>query len=166
MTTSTLSLRSIIEKDERFDGTNFIDWYQNLRIVIKSEKKLYIIDEPVMEVLEPKATPKARDTYQKYLDDADIMQCLLLSSMMSDLQEQYQHLDASSIITNLNELFQNRARHKRYEASKTLFRFQISDEAQVGPHVIKMIGYIQRLETFGILMDAELSMDLVLQSLS
>ncbi|XP_031261018.1 uncharacterized protein LOC116119220 [Pistacia vera] len=85
--------------------------------------------------------------------------------MTSDLQEQHKHLNASFIITNLKELFYNRARHERYEASKALFRCQLAEGAQVGLQVIKMIGYIQRLETLGFVMDVELSMDFVLQSL-
>ena len=40
----TLTLRSILEKD-KFDETNFVDWYVNLRNVLKSKKeKLYVLN--------------------------------------------------------------------------------------------------------------------------
>ena len=56
-TTSNLSLRSILEKD-KLNGTNFLDWYRNLRIVLKQERKEYILDQP--EPDEPAANaPKA-----------------------------------------------------------------------------------------------------------
>ncbi|XP_031280706.1 uncharacterized protein LOC116139187 [Pistacia vera] len=41
----------------------------------------------------------------------------------------------------------------------------MSEGSLVCPHVIKMIGYIQRLEILGFVMDVELSMDIVMQSL-
>ena len=56
-TTSNLSLQSILEKD-KLNGTNFLDWYKNLRIVLKQERIEYILDQPVPD--EPAANaPKA-----------------------------------------------------------------------------------------------------------
>ena len=56
-TTPTMSLRSILEKD-KLNGTNFIDWYRNLRIVLRQERKEYILDQPIPE--EPVASaPRA-----------------------------------------------------------------------------------------------------------
>ena len=45
---STMSLRSVLEKD-KLTGTNFLDWFRNLRIVLKQERKLYVLDEPLPE---------------------------------------------------------------------------------------------------------------------
>ena len=45
-TTPTMSLRSILEKD-KLNGTNFLDWYRNLRIVLRQERKEYILDQPI-----------------------------------------------------------------------------------------------------------------------
>ena len=42
---NNLSLRSILDKD-RLNFNNFMDWYRNLRIVLKQERKLYVLDEP------------------------------------------------------------------------------------------------------------------------
>ena len=56
-TASNLSLRSILEKD-KLNGTNFLDWYRNLRIVLKQERKEHVLDQPVPN--EPAASaPKA-----------------------------------------------------------------------------------------------------------
>ena len=45
---STMSLRLVLEKD-KFTATNFLDWFQNLRIFLKQERKLYVLDEPLPE---------------------------------------------------------------------------------------------------------------------
>ena len=47
MTNNTISLRSLLEK-EKLNGTNFLDWFRNLRIVLKQEWKEFVIEEPVL----------------------------------------------------------------------------------------------------------------------
>jgi hypothetical protein len=42
--TSTFNLRSVLEK-EKLNGTNYIDGYRNLRIVLKQEKKEYVLEQ-------------------------------------------------------------------------------------------------------------------------
>ena len=83
-TASNLSLRSILEKD-KLNGTNFLDWYRNLRIVLKQERKEHVFDQPVPD--EPTAnTPRAqKDVYSKYANDSVDVTCLILSSMESKL---------------------------------------------------------------------------------
>ena len=40
------TLRSILEKD-KLNGTNYVDWIRNLRIVLRAEKKEEILDTPL-----------------------------------------------------------------------------------------------------------------------
>ena len=42
----THSLRGILEKD-MLTGANFPGWYRNLRIVLRQEHKLHVIDNPI-----------------------------------------------------------------------------------------------------------------------
>ncbi|XP_031247981.1 uncharacterized protein LOC116105713 [Pistacia vera] len=118
-----------------------------------------------MEVPELKATQEAIDAYRRYLDDVDIVQCIVHASLALDLQEQQENLDVGSIITHLKELFQKCARDERYEVSKALYRCQMIEGTLVSPHVVKMIGYIHKLKILGFGIEAKLSIDLVLQSL-
>ncbi|KAK8650340.1 hypothetical protein V6N13_139985 [Hibiscus sabdariffa] len=46
MANNNLSLRSLLEK-EKLNVMNFLDWFRNLRIVFKQERKEYVIEEPV-----------------------------------------------------------------------------------------------------------------------
>ena len=69
---STMSLRSVLEKD-KLTGTNFLDWFRNLRIVLKQERNLYVPNEPLPE--EPaENVPKA----EKMLMRSIIMTLLML----------------------------------------------------------------------------------------
>ena len=103
-TASNLSLRSILEKD-KLNGTNFLDWYRNLIIVLKQERKEHVLDQPVPD--EPAANaPKAqKDVYSKHVNDSVHVTCLMLGSMESELQKQLMEMEAYTMIGHLNEMF-------------------------------------------------------------
>ncbi|KAJ9541325.1 hypothetical protein OSB04_027831 [Centaurea solstitialis] len=48
--TNNLSLRSILEKD-KLTGSNFLDWERNLIIVLRHERKWYVIEEPLGDLI-------------------------------------------------------------------------------------------------------------------
>ena len=52
---STFALRSILEKD-KLNRTNFTNWYHNLRIVLKQEKKDHVLDTPLPDEPDVDAT--------------------------------------------------------------------------------------------------------------
>ena len=84
MTNNTLSLRSILEKD-KLNGLNFLDWFRNLRIVLKQERKEYVIEEPIP--VEPAATASRveKDKFKKHMDDMLDVGCLMLATMNPEL---------------------------------------------------------------------------------
>ena len=86
-TISNLSLQSILEKD-KLNGTNFLDWYRNLRIVLKQERKEYILDQPVLDEPHANALKAQKDAYSKHLNDSIDVTCLMLGYMDSNLQKQ------------------------------------------------------------------------------
>ena len=78
-----ISLRSVLEK-AKLDHSNFLDWHRNLRIILKQEKKDYVLEGPIPE--EPQTTPKvAHDLWLKHCDDSIDVSCLMLAMMIPDL---------------------------------------------------------------------------------
>ncbi|PKI48607.1 hypothetical protein CRG98_031026 [Punica granatum] len=139
-TTSTFYLRSILEKEKLF-GNNFLDWYRNLIIVLTQEKKLYVLEQPLPVLPHENATRDKRDTYRKHQDDAVNIGCLMLATMGSELQKQHENMGAYDMIAKLIE------------------------GSPVGPHVLKMIGYMETLGRLRFPLGQELATDLILQSL-
>ena len=162
--TNTLSLRSVLEKG-KLNGTNFLDWYRNLRIVLKQERKMYVLEGPLPEAPPPNAPKAEKDAYKKHQDDALDVGCLMLATMDSELQKQHEEMGAFDMIEHLKELYQEQARHERYDTSKALFGCKMAEGTSVGPHVLKMIGYIENLEKMGFPLGQELAIDVILQSL-
>ena len=127
MTNNTLSLRSLLEK-EKLNGTNFLDWFRNLRIVLKQERKQYVIEEPVP--IEPASNaPRAeKDKFKKHMDDMIDVGCLMLATMSPELQKQHEDMLAYEMLQNLREIYEGQARQKRYETSKTLFQCMMTQK--------------------------------------
>ena len=163
--TSTLSLRSVLEKD-KLNGTNFLDWHRNLRIVLKQEKKQYVLEEPLPAEEPPLTATRAdKDAYKKHQSAALDVGCLMLATMNSELQKQHEEMEAFDMIEHLKQLYQQQARQERYDVSKALFQCRMVEGSLVGTHVLKMIGYIENLDKLGFPLDQELATDVILQSL-
>ncbi|KAK8584181.1 hypothetical protein V6N13_109574 [Hibiscus sabdariffa] len=82
---NTISLRSLLEK-EKLNGINFLDWFRNLRIVLKQERKEYVIEEPVPD--EPAANaPRAdKDKFKKDMDDDKCLLALCFRMIFTPLR--------------------------------------------------------------------------------
>jgi len=152
-------LKAIIEK-EKLSETNFLDRHQNLRIVLKHEKKLYVLDEPL-----PEAEPPARDqsdAYSKHLNDVVQVSCIMLATINFELENQLENMTTFDMIKHVKTLYEEQARHERFDVSKALSKLICWKE--VGPHVLKMIGYVENLERLGLPFKWELTIYLILQS--
>jgi hypothetical protein len=89
---------------------------------------------------------------------------MMLATMSPDLQKQYEHVDAYTMIEGLRGMFQNQARTERYNISKSLFACKLAEGSPVSPHVIKMIGYIDTLDKLVGELHPDLAIDVILQS--
>jgi hypothetical protein len=89
----------------------------------------------------------------------------MLATMSPGLQKTYEHVDAYTMIEGLRGMFQNQARTKRYNISKSLFVCNLAEGSPVSPHVIKMIGYNDTLDRLGSELHPDLATDVILQSL-
>jgi hypothetical protein len=68
------------------------------------------------------------------------------------------------MVVALNDMFATQARTERFDVSKAFVECKLAEGAPVGPHVIKMVGYVQRLEKLGFPLGKGLSTDFILTS--
>ncbi|KAK9125081.1 hypothetical protein Scep_013927 [Stephania cephalantha] len=159
-----LSLRSILEKDKLY-GTNFLDWFRNLRIVLKHERKLYVLDAPIPEDPPANATKVVKDAHNKHINDSTDVACIMLATMVPELQKDMKLMEAYDMAIMLKEMFQQQARQERFETVKNLHSCKMTEGASVSPHVLKMKGYVDQLDRLGFPISQELATDLILNSL-
>ena len=81
-----LNLRSILESN-KLTSPNYINWLQNVKIILRSEKLTYVITEPVSPEPAANATQVQRNAYRKHMDDMNIVYSIMLASINSELQK-------------------------------------------------------------------------------
>jgi hypothetical protein len=69
------------------------------------------------------------------------------------------------MIRELDALYKETARSKRFDVMKTLMECKMAEGSSVGEHVVKMIGYAERLKTLEYPLLDEHMMDMLLSSL-
>ena len=141
--------------------TNYADWICNLRIVLRAANKEDVLGNPLPE--EPAAE---RNAYRRVVDNDREVSCLMLACMEPELQMQFENNHAAQdMIVALWDMLQTQARTERFNMSKAFAETKLAEGALVGPHVIKMVGYTQRLEKLGFPLGHELATDFILASL-
>nr|GEZ04954.1 hypothetical protein [Tanacetum cinerariifolium] len=77
--TNNTTIRSILLA-EKLTGSNFTNWYRNLRIVLRYEKKIKFVKRPTRPALDPKtADPDTIDNYYEIVNLEQEVACLVLS---------------------------------------------------------------------------------------
>ena len=102
--TNNLSLHSILEKD-KLTGKNFLDWERNLQIVLRHERKWYVLEEPLEEAPPANATAVVRNAYQRRSNDSLDVSCLMLATMNPELQTSMMDIGAYDMIRQLRAMF-------------------------------------------------------------
>jgi len=108
---NTLSLRSIIEKDKLI-RPNFLDWERNLGIVLRHERKWYVLEEPLGEAPPTTVSATVRNAHQKHTNDLLDVECLMLATMSPELQTGLMDTRAYYMIWQLRDMFQAKVLRK------------------------------------------------------
>ena len=77
-----------------------------MRIVLKQERKLYVLDEPLSEEPVDNAPRAEKNAYEKHHNDSIDVACLMLATMSSEFQKDLENMEAYNMIFNLKEMFQ------------------------------------------------------------
>ncbi|GJW34507.1 retrotransposon protein, putative, ty1-copia subclass [Tanacetum coccineum] len=77
--TNNTTIRSFLLA-KKLTGSNFTNWYRNLRIVLRYDKKIKFVKQPAGPLLDPKtADPDTIDKYYEYVNLEQEVACLMLS---------------------------------------------------------------------------------------
>ncbi|KAJ8771003.1 hypothetical protein K2173_023328 [Erythroxylum novogranatense] len=156
---TNLSLRSIVDAN-KLTGPNFTAWLRNLKFVLRQEKKLYVLDTELPPEPAQDAANEDWVYYQRHIDDNVQVTCVMLASMSLELQKQHENMNAREMLLHLQELFGAHSRVERFEAARALFQCRMAPGSSVQLHVLRMIGYIEKLGQLGYDLDLESSIDL------
>ncbi|GJS21187.1 hypothetical protein Tco_0449819 [Tanacetum coccineum] len=134
--TKSNSIRPILEK-KKLNGSNFLDGYRNLRIVLRYEQKLNHLEEALPKAPPATAIAAVCNAYTRRVAKQQEVACLILASMTLEIQKKLENCIAFDILQEL----------------KTMF-----------PHQMK--GYLDQMERLGYPMPLVLGVNLILTLLS
>ncbi|VFQ86104.1 unnamed protein product [Cuscuta campestris] len=121
--TNNLALRSILDKD-KLNGTNFVDWQRNLSIVLRMDEKEYVLEKPIPPAPPANAPKAVRGAYDKHVKDDNQVSCVMLATMITELQKQHEDMKAHEMIVALRQLYQGQSRHECFLVKKLGFSLQ------------------------------------------
>ncbi|KAJ9558333.1 hypothetical protein OSB04_012947 [Centaurea solstitialis] len=162
---SNFCLKGLLEKD-KLTGLNYVNWLRNLRIVLRMENKQRAIEEPLPAAPAAGASRAIREEYEKRLTESNEAACLMLATMVPELQKGMESLGAYDMANQLKDMFQRQARQERYDNVKALSECKMAPGSSVSVHVLKMKSYIDQLERLGFPISQELATDFILSLLS
>ncbi|KAG6437025.1 hypothetical protein SASPL_101932 [Salvia splendens] len=134
----------------------------------KNYRQSALYDKPISVIPDKESLEFATfdvEAHQKHIDIACDAQCVMLSSMSLELQRQHEHMFPYEMLKHLESLYASQAQTMEYEILRDLFKCKLHDGSKVSEHVLKMIGLIERLASIGTVLPANVSTNLILQSL-
>ena len=131
---------------------------------MSDEKIAYVLNKSLPKPPLVDASDSDQLAYLKHVDDSEIASCIMLSFMTTELQMQHETMEAYDI--HLRKLFDKHERSERYEILKLLFSTKMKVGISPMHHALKMNTYIERLGQLGFVINLELSIDLILSSLT
>jgi len=147
------------------DGSNFSDWEMHLRLAAQADGKEQFLVTPVPPMPASDATQIIKDSYDVYLKESSSVKNVLIFAMAPALQRRMIHLSAYHIFVKLTSLFSKKPRILQYEAAVRFFEARLQKGQSVGPHVLRMIEYVETLEQLGNPITNEIVVDRILHSL-
>ncbi|VFQ73744.1 unnamed protein product [Cuscuta campestris] len=109
----SINLRYILESQKLY-GENFLDWENNLRIVLDYERKLYILETDPPKTPEANTCASELTSFKKYEDGARDVKCIIMASMTAELQRLHVDMEARPMIQCLRDLYQGQPKNSEF----------------------------------------------------
>ena len=148
-----------------FDGSNFMDWIRNIRMVTRYEDKEYVLDKELKELDESTVTPEKIAEFRTHERDATKVACIMMATMTAELQKSYEDFYPFEMHQDLMERYHQSARQERYEIISSIITTRMKDGESVTGHMQKMQRYVDRLLKLNVNIPEELAIDIILHSL-
>ena len=102
MAAPTINFNAFLEKEKlKNNGSNFADWFRNLRIVLTAGNLTYVLDAPLGDPPAADAPDEVKNVYLARKNQYSIVQCAILYGLESELQKRFENHDPHDIVREL-----------------------------------------------------------------
>ncbi|GJX62743.1 retrotransposon protein, putative, ty1-copia subclass [Tanacetum coccineum] len=129
------AFKSMIKR-EKLSGNNFNHWFRQLKLVLRVEKKMYVIEQP------------------------------LLAAPTADSETQFKNSSPYDMIKELKAMFEKQAEVERFDLIQTFHAYKQEEGKPVAAYIIRMKGYVDQLERLGYMLPQDLIVGLILNGIT
>ncbi|GJU90155.1 retrotransposon protein, putative, ty1-copia subclass [Tanacetum coccineum] len=159
------AFRSMFER-EKLSGNNFNDWFRQLKLVLRVEKKMYVIEQPLPAAPAANSEANVLLEWNAIYDAYNEVACLILGSMTPELHRQFENSSPYDMIKELKAMFEKQAGVERFDLIQTFHACKQEEGKPVAAYVIQMKGYVDQLERLGYVLPQDLIVGLILNGLT
>ncbi|GJZ34440.1 retrotransposon protein, putative, ty1-copia subclass [Tanacetum coccineum] len=159
------AFRSIFEREKLF-GNNFNDWFCQLKLVLRVEKKIYLIEQPLPAAPAVDSEAQVLSQWNAVYDAYNEVACLILGSMTPELHRQFKSSSPYDMIKELKAMFEKQAGLERFDLIQTFHACKQEEGKPVAAYVIQMKGYVDQLKHLGYMLPQDLIVGLILNGLT
>ncbi|GJW61771.1 zinc finger, CCHC-type containing protein [Tanacetum coccineum] len=159
------AFRSMFD-NEKLSGTNFNDWFARLKLVLRVEKKMHIIEQPLPPPPAPISEPNVVAEWTKQYDAHTEIACLMLGSMTPELHRQFELYYPYDMIQELRSMFEKQAGVEKFDLIQSFHACKQEEGKPVADYVLKMKGYVEKLERLGYVLPQDITVGLILNGLT
>nr|GFB22463.1 hypothetical protein [Tanacetum cinerariifolium] len=152
-------------KREKLSGNNFNDWFCQLKLVLRVEKKMFVIEEliPFTPAADYAANMLAK--WNALYDAHNEVACLMLESMTSELHRQFENSSPYEMLQELKSMFEKQVGVEIFNLIQTFYACKQEEGKPVAAYILKIKGYLDQLECLGYVLPQDLSVGLILNAL-
>ncbi|GJU71187.1 retrotransposon protein, putative, ty1-copia subclass [Tanacetum coccineum] len=159
------AFRSMFER-EKLSGNNFNDWFRQLKLVLRVEKKMYVIEQPLPAAPAADSQAQVLSQWNAVYDAYNEVACLILGSMTLELHRQFENSSPYDMIKELKSMFEKQAGVERFDLIQTFHACKQEEGKPVAAYVLQMKGYVDQLERLGYMLPQDLIVGLILNGLT
>ncbi|GJZ76415.1 serine/threonine-protein kinase D6PKL2-like protein [Tanacetum coccineum] len=151
---------------EKLSGNNFNDWFRQLKLVLRVEKKMYVIEQPLPAAPAADSEAQVLSQWNAVYDAYNEVACLILGSMTPELHRQFENSSPYDMIKELKSMFEKQAGVERFDLIQTFHACKQEEGKPVAAYVLQMKGYVDQLERLGYMLPQDLIVGLILNGLT
>ncbi|GJY91856.1 hypothetical protein Tco_0507638 [Tanacetum coccineum] len=159
------AFRSMFER-EKLSGNNFNDWFSQLKLVLRVEKKMYVIEQLLPAAPAAESLAQVLSQWNAVYDAYNEVACLILGSMTPKLHRQFENSSPYDMIKELKSMFEKQAGVERFNLIQTFHACKQEEGKPVVAYVLQMKGYVDQLEHLGYMLPHDLIVGLILNGLT
>ncbi|GJU62039.1 retrotransposon protein, putative, ty1-copia subclass [Tanacetum coccineum] len=151
---------------EKLSGNNFNEWFRQLKLVLRVEKKMFVIEQPIPPAPAADFATNVLAEWNAIYDAYNEVAYLMLGSMTLELHRQFENYSPYEMLQELKSMFEKQAGVERFDLFQTFHACKQEEGKSVAAYILQMKGYVDQLECLGYVLPQDLTVGLILNRLT